>query len=102
MSKSLRVEDAARNELRAIVAWYEDRRLGLGGEFFADVERTLQLIEHHPGLGVSVPRVPIERGTRRLPLSRFPYTVVYRETDTEIQIIAFAHTSRKPGYWSSH
>jgi plasmid stabilization system protein ParE len=101
VSKPVRVEDAARNELRAIIAWYEDRRPGLGGEFFGDVEHTLQLIERHPGLGVSVPRVPVERGTRRLPLSRFPYTVVYRETQIEIQIVAFAHNSRKPGYWSS-
>ena len=80
MSKPVRVEDAARNEIRAIVAWYEDRRPGLRAEFFANVERTLQLIERHKGLGVSVPRVPIERGTRRLPLSRFFYTVVYRQT----------------------
>lgn len=101
MSKPVRVEDAARNELRAVVAWYEDKQPGLGEEFFVEVERILQLIERHPGLGVSVPRVPIERGTRRLPLRRFPYTVVYRETDVEIQIVAFAHNSRKPGYWSS-
>src|SRR5215469_4872697 len=39
-------------------------RSGLGGEFFADIERTLQLIERYPKLGVSVPRVPIERGPR--------------------------------------
>ena len=101
MSKPIRVEDAARNELRVVVAWYEERRRGLGGEFFAEVEHTLDLIERHPGLGASVPRVPIERGTRRLPLRRFPYTIVYREAETEIQIIAFSHSSRKPGYWSS-
>jgi plasmid stabilization system protein ParE len=101
VTKPVRVEDAARNELRAVVAWYEDKQPGLGGEFFVEVERILQLIEHHPGLGAPVPRVPIERGTRRLPLNRFPYTVVYRETEIEIQIVAFAHNSRKPGYWSS-
>lgn len=101
MSKPVRFEDAARNELRAVVAWYEDKQPGLGGEFFTEVERILQLIQRHPGLGASVPRVPIERGTRRLPLSRFPYTVVYRETEVEIQIVAFAHNRRKPGYWSS-
>jgi hypothetical protein len=47
VSKPLRVEDVARNELRAIVAWYEGRRSGLGGDFFADVERMLQLIQRH-------------------------------------------------------
>jgi hypothetical protein len=45
--------------------------------------------------------MPVERGTKRLPLRRFPYTVVYREMESEIQIVAFAHTSRKPGYWFS-
>jgi hypothetical protein len=43
----------------------------------------------------------MELGTRRVPLNRFPYTVVYRETEIEIQIVAFAHNRRKPGYWSS-
>ena len=51
MTKPVRVEDAARNELRAIVAWYEDRRSGLGRECLADIERTLQLIQRHPKLG---------------------------------------------------
>ena len=50
MSKLVRVEDAARNELRTVVAWYEDKQPGLGEEFFAEVERILQLIERHPGL----------------------------------------------------
>ena len=101
MSKPIRVEDAARDELRAAVAWYEERQPGLGGEFFGEVERTLDLIERYPGLGASVPRVPADRGMRCLPLRRFPYIVVYREREVEIQIVAFAHTSRKPGYWSS-
>jgi toxin ParE1/3/4 len=101
VSKPVRIEDAARNELRAVVAWYEDKQPGLGDEFFAEIEHTLELIERHPGLGASVPRVAAERGTRRLPLRRFPYTVVYREAEIEIQIVAFAHNSRKPGYWFS-
>jgi plasmid stabilization system protein ParE len=101
VTKPVRIEDAARNELRAVVAWYEDKQRGLGGEFCVEVERVLKLIERHPGLGASVPRVLMELGTRRVPLNRFPYTVVYRETEIEIQIVAFAHNRRKPGYWSS-
>lgn len=99
MSKPLRIEEAARFELRAAVAWYEEKRPGLGREFLAEVQHTLELIERHPGLGAPVPRVPAERGTRRLPLRRFPYAIVYRDREVEIQIVAFAHHSRKPGYW---
>jgi toxin ParE1/3/4 len=101
VSKPIRVDDAARSELQAIVAWYEEKQPGLGGEFFAEIEHTLELIEYHPGLGAPVPRVPAERGTRRVPLRRFPYTIVYREVEVEIQVLAFAHNRRKPGYWSS-
>jgi toxin ParE1/3/4 len=99
VSKPVRIEDAARDELYAAVAWYEQKRSGLGREFFAEIQRTLALIERHPGLATPVPRVPAERGVRRLPLRRFPYAIVYREQAVEIQIIAIAHHKRKPGYW---
>jgi plasmid stabilization system protein ParE len=99
--KRIRVEDAARDELRAAVAWYEEKRPGLGAEFLAEVQGTLELIERHPGLGGHVPQVASERGARRLPLRRFPYAIVYRQREAEIQVVAFAHHSRKPGYWRS-
>jgi toxin ParE1/3/4 len=99
VTKPLRIEDGARDELYAAVAWYEEKRSGLGREFFAEIQRTLELIERHPSLATPVPRVPVERGVRRLPLRRFPYAIVYREREFEIQIVAFAHHSRKPGYW---
>ncbi|MBP88756.1 MAG: hypothetical protein CMJ64_18930 [Planctomycetaceae bacterium] len=38
-------------------------------------------------------------GTRRYLLERFPYFVVYRETEEKLQVIAIAHGKRKPGYW---
>ena len=97
--KPLRVESAAEEELRAAVTWYESRRIGLGARFVSEVSRVLELIHRNPAVGSTVPRVRAEYCTHRVPLRRFPYFVIYRERDTEIQIIAFAHTSRKPGYW---
>jgi len=32
-------------------------------------------------------------------LKRFPYLIVFREMDSEIQIIAVAHGRRRQGYW---
>jgi hypothetical protein len=29
----------------------------------------------------------------------FPYDVVYRVSETIIEIVAIAHHARKPGYW---
>jgi plasmid stabilization system protein ParE len=39
-------------------------------------------------------------GTRRLLLRSFPFSVVYRFDSTQILIVAIAHGSRRPGYWS--
>jgi toxin ParE1/3/4 len=99
VSKPVRIERAAEEELRDSIIWYEQRRDGLGAEFYREVQRVLKMIEHNPRLGSPVPNVASHRNTRRVLLRRFPFTVVYRELDAEIQVIAFAHTSRKPGYW---
>jgi len=37
--------------------------------------------------------------TRRVVLNRFPYLVVFRETTSEIEVVAVAHGRRRPGYW---
>jgi len=97
--KRLRVDSAAEEELRAAVAWYDNRRPGLGARFFAEVSRIVDVIRRQPGVGGAVPRVRAQHSARRVPLRRFPYFVIYRERDAEIQIVAVAHTSRKPGYW---
>jgi plasmid stabilization system protein ParE len=98
----LRVSAAAEEELRAAVAWYDEQRPGLGEEFLVEVGRVLTLILQHPAIGSPVPRVRAERGTRRVPLRRFPYFVIYRERDNELHVIAFAHARRRPGYWRHH
>lgn len=99
MNKPVRIERAAEEELRGSIIWYEKRRAGLGAEFYREVQRVLQIIRRNPALGTSVPHVPRHQNTRRVLLRRFPFTVVYRELDAQIQVIAFVHTSRKPGYW---
>jgi hypothetical protein len=42
---------------------------------------------------------PYLHGTRFYKLRRFPYLAVFRETPTNVQIVAIAHSSRRPGYW---
>jgi plasmid stabilization system protein ParE len=38
-------------------------------------------------------------GTRRRVFPRFPFSAIYRVTQTELRIVAIAHHSRRPGYW---
>lgn len=37
--------------------------------------------------------------TRVFAMKRFPFAVVYRARENRIEIIAVAHTSRRPEYW---
>ena len=41
------------------------------------------------------------RGVRRIPLRRFPFTLVYRHTPGTqlVEVVAIAHQSRRPDYW---
>lgn len=92
----LQVSTPASEELEAAIRWYEQRQLGLGGEFYDAVVAAFELISAHPEIGaMQQERLP----TRQLALQRFPYTVVYRVREQDLYVVAVAHTSRQPGYW---
>ena len=101
MNRSFRVEPEAADELDQAVSWYEHRRPGLGGQFLAAVDACLDYIDRWPDSGSMVPRLTSDLMVRRVPVRRFPYQVVYLETESEIRILAFAHDQRRPGYWQS-
>mgnify|MGYP005847971399 CR=1 FL=1 len=63
--------------------------------FLAEFERCVALLRSHPSLGS-----PWHGQLRRLPLRRFPYSVVYAVSADELRILAVVHHRRRPGYWS--
>ena len=71
----------------------------LAREFEHAVDAALDLLEDELVPLVFLPGTAGERGTKRLVLKRFPYDVVVQERDGEILVVAFAHHSRRPGYW---
>lgn len=63
--------------------------------FVGDVESALSLISEAPG------RWPLYRaGSRRFVMSAFPYSIIYRAIETQIQVFAVAHAKRRPLYWT--
>jgi toxin ParE1/3/4 len=97
--RHIRIHAAAAEEAAEAAAWYEKERPGLGAEFQQAVEAALDLLEEE-----LVPLTPVRgpagaRGVKRLLLRRFPYSVIVRAGATEVIVIAFAHTARRPGYW---
>jgi toxin ParE1/3/4 len=91
--KPLRIAHAASAEFAEAVRWYEQKRTGLGGEFFDAVTHAVELILTRPEIGAAAGR------TRSWLLTRFPYRLVYRVREQDVYIVAIAHTSRRPGYW---
>jgi len=67
----------------------------LGFAFISEFERSAALLAEQPRLGA------VWRGrVRRFPLRRFPYSIVYYLSQLDVRVLAVAHQSRKPGFWS--
>jgi len=87
--------EAERELIDGAIFYGEEANADLGLAFIAEFERALVVLATHPRVGV-----PWRGLTRRLPLRRFPYSVIYRIKGEELRVIALAHQRRRPGYWS--
>lgn len=85
----------AEAEYLAAVRFYEEQKAGLGEALISEFERVIQLVIEKP----EIFRLVHPSGIRCTRLARFPYTVFYRVLFGEIQVTAFAHHRRRPGYW---
>jgi toxin ParE1/3/4 len=99
MTKPVRVQVAAFEELREAVRWYEGQRVGLGAELYAAVEAAIAVIRESPATAGRACGATMERPARRVRVARFPYVVVFVELPEELQVLAVAHVRRRPGYW---
>lgn len=95
--KKIQFHDEAATEYDASFDWYLGRSPDAARNFDTEVEYALLQIWKAP---LRWARGPFN--TRRYLLRRFPFLLIYRERPfDEIQIIAVAHTSRRPGYWKT-
>ncbi len=95
----VRVSTEAAEELIEAAAWYELEVPGLGEQLIDTFEwATAKLGEPNPPL-VPVIGEAAKLGAKRLILQRFPFSLVTIANDQAITVVAFAHHSRKPGYW---
>ena len=92
--KPIRVHPEARLEAEAAVEWYGQRSRHAAGRLVIELRSALGRIQHSPN---QFPKFAFN--ARRMVLGRFPYAIVFRETANEIDIVAFAHGRRRPGYW---
>ena len=87
--------EAAR-EVEEAQAWYESRSMFAASAFLREFSLAMQRIQTAPHQHARA-----ERGTQRVLLDRFPFTIYYRVRAEELKIVAIAHQKRRPGYWAS-
>lgn len=93
----VRLHRLAVAEIDHEVDYYESRQPGLGTELEDEVDAVLSMISRFPE---AAPPWRHRFDLRVAVLDRFPFTLPYRLADDHITVLAFAHTSRRPGYWS--
>ncbi len=94
MPAEIRLHPDAERELRAAFLWYFDRNAIVAESFRAEAEHAIEAIAANP---IRWPK--LTESLRRYIFPRFPFTLVYRVNPNFIEVIAFAHQKRRPGYW---
>jgi plasmid stabilization system protein ParE len=76
--------------------WYAERSKRAAEGFEAEFTRVLEAIAANPG------RYPLCDDRHRFHLlKRYPFQVIYRMvSEHQLLVVAVAHASRRPGYWS--
>ena len=81
----------AKLELDESVAWYENKREGLGREFRIEIDKQLRRIANQPQQFGQI------RGeVRRVVLQRFPYSIYFLPEVDRIIVLALFHAKRAP------
>ena len=91
---NVRVLEIAQRELDDAIKHYNQQTQGLGDAFLLETLASIERIRRFPE-GWH----PMAAAFRRCLLRRFPYGLIYRTVESEVVIVAVAHTRRRPEYW---
>jgi plasmid stabilization system protein ParE len=86
---------SARQELHEAQDRYKEKSNAVALAFTDEIAWAIEQIVLSPGRWRKY-----DQHTRRFLLSRFPYSIIYREVDDAVQVVAVAHHRRKPSYWA--
>lgn len=83
MSFGFRYHPAARAEARRAVEFYRAESVGVAEQFLGFLDRAIELVVAEPLIGH-----PVQGGCRKKVFTQFPYSLIYRFIEGEIQIVA--------------
>lgn len=86
---------AAEAEFLESIAYYESKVSGLGAAYLAEIESVIERVCETP---LQHP-VALPPDIRCIQLVKFPFTIMYREVQGVVQVLAVSHQKRRPQYW---
>lgn len=100
MTKPVRLDEDAQEELDAAVAWYDAQtgRAEIGTELLDAVDSAIGRISRSPEVFPIAFDRPADIVVRRYRMRTFPYALIFMDLDDEIRVLAVAHVRRRPGY----
>ena len=85
---------SAESEYLSQVAYYEEKRAGLGAYFISDFEGTMSKVMEKSKMYKQV-----EENIHLVSMKIFPFNLLYQELNDQVQVLAVAHKRRRPNYW---
>ena len=89
------IESGARNDIREICSYYDERSETAGDRLIDEVDDILLKIWQAPTRFAPIAR---DAPYRRVNLEVFPYQIVYRVTPRQIRIVLVRHNKRHPNF----
>jgi toxin ParE1/3/4 len=97
MTLTIHLHDAAKRELDEATSMIAATHPRAAMRFLEVVRRDLEIIREYPLVGKKLPRSRL----RQFVIDGWRHSIIYAVEDPVILVFAFAHHSRKPGYWRS-
>jgi toxin ParE1/3/4 len=90
------VRGRAKADVRKAAGWYERQRPGLGREFVAEVDATLNRVAESP-----YQYQVLHREARRAIVRRFPYGAFYRIEGDKVVVFGVIDLRQDPATWQA-
>lgn len=92
------LQEEAQTELQNSVNFYREQGGdALANRFKKHITDGLKTITENPEL---YPHTSEIAGVQKCQLRHFPFSILYVNLKTEIWVVAIAHGSRRPGFWT--
>lgn len=96
--KIVEIDEDAEVELIESITWYEEREEGVGLRFATDVDARVSAL---PNVKFRPLRGYEDCGAQFVEVGDpWPFRIIAVERPSLIRVVAFAHHSRRPGYWA--